>query len=416
MVIMVIITRNTELKKLKTAKGWMLIYGRRKTGKSFLIETFTRWDDYFFIKRGGEIFDKTKKRALNYKEFTVLLEELLKANKKIVIDEFHRLPEDFLDFLHIHSSQGEITLISSTLWLSKKLKEKDSPILGLFHEMPVGLIDERDILRELADYGTPKEVVLLGTYMREPLMLRYLDRKKKAKEMIVNYFEGTKFLVPLLVSSVFQEEDKEFTQTYEGVVRAIADGKVNSREITASLFSRKLIPREEHGYSQQYLANLIKLGLVKKLKVFNSRKFIYANSSPMIDAYFYLDEKYNFSEEGITSKQIGDVLVEITPKYIEDFVGNLLAKCWGLSRDKIISPNLEIDLVLRKFKKLHTVGEVKWKKSISKADIRKIEEKLSRFDCKKVLVIPEKEILKRKPSGIDVITAKDLIKMAQKFQ
>ncbi|GAF71015.1 unnamed protein product, partial [marine sediment metagenome] len=245
MVIMVIITRNIEIKKLKTAKGWKLVYGRRKTGKSFLIENFTKWDNYFFVKRGGEIFDKTKKKNLTYASFIILLEELFKTNKKIVVDEFHRLPKDFLDFLHIHSGQGEITLISSTLWLSKRLQEKDSPILGLFHEILINPIDERDILRELVSYGKPEEIVTLSTYLREPLMLRYLDTN--VKDILTNYFEGTRFLVPLLVTSVFQEEDKEFSQIYEGVVRAIAGGNVNSKNITNFLFSRRLIPREEHG-------------------------------------------------------------------------------------------------------------------------------------------------------------------------
>ena len=40
MVIMVTITRNFELEKLRRAKGWKLVYGRRKTGKSYLIENF----------------------------------------------------------------------------------------------------------------------------------------------------------------------------------------------------------------------------------------------------------------------------------------------------------------------------------------------------------------------------------------
>lgn len=413
MVIMVIITRNIEINKLKKAKGWKLVYGRRKTGKSFLIENFTPWKEYFFVKRGGEIFDKTKKRDLKYQEFIVLFEELLKTNNEIIVDEFHRLPKDFLDFLHIHSNQGKITLISSTLWLIKRLKEKDSPILGLFYEIPISLIDERDILRELAKYKKPEEAVLLSIYMREPLMLRYLDAKNSAEKIIENYFEGTRFLVPLLISSVFQEEDKEFTQTYEGLVRALADRKFNSKEITASLFSRKLIPREEHGYTQQYLANLIKLGLVKKVRIFNSRKFIYANSSPMIDAYFYLDEKYNFSEEEITSQQIKEILEKITPRYVEDFVGDLLAKAWSLTQNKILSPKLEIDLALSKFKKLAAVGEIKWRSNLSKNDIKKIEWKLSNFKCRKILVVPERKVLERDPEGIEVITASDLVKMAQ---
>ena len=84
-------------------------------------------------------------------------------------------------------------------------------------------------------------------------------------------------------------------------------------------------------------------------------------------------------------------------------------------KNKIISPNSEIDIALTKFKKLKVVGEVKWKSKITRKEIRKIEEKLLKFRCKKILIIPKKENLEIKPEKeIETITAEDLIKLAQK--
>ena len=132
----------------------------------------------------------------------------------------------------------------------------------------------------------------------------------------------------------------------------------------------------------------------------------------MIDAYFYLDEKYNFSEEQISQKQILDVLENITPRYIEDFVRVFLAKQWSLSPKKIVSPNLEVDIALTRFKKLEIVGEVKWKKKISRKEVMHIEEKLTEFSCRKILVVPNKKSLEFTPNNIEVLTAKDLVRLA----
>ena len=408
---MVIITRNIELKRIKASKGWILVYGRRKTGKSFLIENFVKWDKYFFVKRSGEIFEKTAKKTLNYSAFIPLLEQLLKDKKRIVIDEFHRLPSDFLDFLHINSGQGNLIAISSTLWLSKRLLEKDSPILGLFSEVPVYLIDERDILAGLKQYAAPEDLILLATYMREPLMLKYI-RKAKPIDILTDYFKATKFLAPLLISSVFLEEDRDFTSIYEGVVRAVAGGRTTSKEITDFLYSQRLIPRPDHGYCQQYLHNLNKIGIIEKNMIFNSKKLYYSNFSPLIDMYFYMDEKYNFSEQELSDKQIKDIIQAVAPKHIEIFVRSLLAKVFELSKSKIVKSGLEIDIALCKFKKLQVVGEVKWRNRLSSAEIKAIEEKLQGFNCRKILVVPNNGVLERKPEGFEVITARDLIKLA----
>ncbi len=64
----------------------------------------------------------------------------------VIIDEFHRLPNDFLDLLHIRSPNN-IVLITSTLHLAKNLLGGKSPILDLFLEFRMDLIDERYTIR-----------------------------------------------------------------------------------------------------------------------------------------------------------------------------------------------------------------------------------------------------------------------------
>ena len=146
-IIMVIIERKEDKKRFRALGDWILVYGRRKTGKTFFIENFTQWDEFFYVRRDRSIFSKKDMKTISYESFLELLKRGLEEGKRIVVDEFHRLPEDFLDFLHALGRKGKLTLISSTLWISKKLLTQKSPILGLFSEFPLGLIDERDILR-----------------------------------------------------------------------------------------------------------------------------------------------------------------------------------------------------------------------------------------------------------------------------
>lgn len=117
-IIIMIIKRPTDERRFNTLGDWILVYGRRKTGKTFFIEKFTEWDEFFHVKRDRTIFSKKERKVISYETLTTLLERVLEE-KRVVIDEFHRLPEDFLDFLQTLGRKGKLTLISSTLWISK---------------------------------------------------------------------------------------------------------------------------------------------------------------------------------------------------------------------------------------------------------------------------------------------------------
>ncbi|MEM0376401.1 MAG: hypothetical protein QXI90_01290 [Thermofilum sp.] len=43
-----IIERPEEVRRISELKKWVLVYGRRKTGKTFLVSNFVKYDEYFF--------------------------------------------------------------------------------------------------------------------------------------------------------------------------------------------------------------------------------------------------------------------------------------------------------------------------------------------------------------------------------
>ena len=255
---MVIVTRSIDENNIRKLKPPLLIYGRRKTGKTFLVKKLFRNSYYFFVKRDKTIFWENKRETISYKELVRILE--LEKNKTIVIDEFHRLGDSFLDSLHSEQPKN-LVLATSTLYLAKQLVGKRSPILGLFLEYRLDLIDERDIILNLKDYiKGEKELIEKSVFLREPILLKWHNLD------LADIINHSKLTVPALIGEVFLEEDRVFSERYDGIIRAIASGKTTLSEITSYLFSRGLIEAQNPSPVKPYLANLLNLGILKRYK------------------------------------------------------------------------------------------------------------------------------------------------------
>ncbi len=355
---MVIIKRE-ESKLIDKTNKWILLYGRRKTGKTFLVKNFVKYDEYFFVKRDRTIING---KPLSYETFTELLKEYIKNNKTVVIDEFHRLGDGFLDFLHSLGKGGKLILISSTLHLSRKILTSNSPLLGLVAEISLGLIPLNLCFKEISKLGfNKKEALELAVFCREPITIDYIKRKKKAREIIKEILFTTKHQVPAFLGEIFLEEEKSLSKVYEGILRAVSVGKNKAGEIANYLFSRKLIKKESSTMIQQYLKNLLDLGILKKVFIFNKKDYVYDLISPLMKLYFYADEKYNFTEEASMEKA-KLILDELMPKIIESNVREFIANKYGLREAILSEKDREIDLFLLKFKKPYLIGEVKWGK------------------------------------------------------
>jgi hypothetical protein len=98
---MVIVTRTTDIERMKKLKLPLLVFGRRKTGKTFLVRNIFADAYYFFVRRDRSIHFETKNKTITYEELITIMEEV--KNKVLVIDEFHRLPNQFLDYIHMKS-------------------------------------------------------------------------------------------------------------------------------------------------------------------------------------------------------------------------------------------------------------------------------------------------------------------------
>ncbi len=386
------IIERVEASSINGIKKWVFIFGRRKTGKTFLVRNFIEHDEYFFVKKDKGIVSGEADKEIGYETFMEIVKRALSENKTIVVDEFHRLGEDFLEFLHYTEKRGKIILISSTLNLSKKLLGNKSAILGLFAEVPIGLLKLPDVIKTLKKYRLDKKSLLeLAVFLREPLAIDYFSPGKDSRATIVDILAGSIKSMPALIGEIFTEEEKSSSSVYEGILKAIGSGHYVSTEISSCLFSKKLIKKDDPSIIQQYLLNLVDFGIIKKIKVYEKNKFVYRHVSPLARLYYYAEEKYNVSERAVNKAEIGRVVDELLPKIIEDSVREFLAELLGLEECVYETKGFDIDVCLLRFKKIDTAAEIKWKAIVGKEEISKAAENLGKTGCKeKFLFVPDK--------------------------
>ncbi len=402
------IIQRSEINEIKKIKKWLLIYGRRKTGKTFLVQNFLNYDEYFFVKRDKTIISEKDQKEINYETLTTLIERGVSNGNTIAIDEFHRLGEDFSDFLHYTEKKGKIILISSTLYLSKKMFASKSPVLGFFAEIPIAIIDLEDTLKALKKFNMDKKRLLeMAILFKEPLAIEYFDKKEDPRKTIAKIITYSTKTIPALIGEIFTEEERSISAIYEGVLRAIANGKTVSGEISSYLFSRKAIKKDDPSLIQQYLKNLMEFGIIKRIKVYQRKKLVYKHVSPLARIFYYADEKYNISERNLNEKEIKRIVDEIMPRIVEDNVREFLSERLGLEETVVQAKDFDVDGCLLKFKKPEVALEVKWRQ---KVNINEISKNLKKVNAKRhLLFVPDKRKIGVIDKNLEVVDILDFI-------
>ena len=366
---MIILRR--ELESFVRNYGWGLLYGRRKTGKTFYMRERGRYDHYFVASRTGTVRELRENETFTKTEFLKLFPRIL--GESVVVDEFHRLGEEFFTLLQGLAGEGRLMIITSTLHLAKKLLSSGSPLLGLFEEKKVGLISPLDLLRT----GLQMEEAVL--YQEPSLVGRALPTK--------NFVRG-------IVGEIFNEEERRLTKVYEGILSAVASGKNKSGEISSYLFSHGLLEKDDPSLIQTHLYYLTEMGFLEKVEVLSKKKrFYYRHVSPALEFGFYLAEKYGWFDIDLPQSFIERVWRERFPFFVERFAERYFSELLGFRPVKILKP--EVDIALVRFKKLVFLGEVKWKERVTRKEVREVEVKFGEVESKfgeverKVLVVPE---------------------------
>ena len=370
---MIIITRPELDRVLERNK--ILLFGRRKTGKTFYSRYKKQGWEYYIFTRGGNVLEWSTKETLDMRTFM----RTVSHKNSVIVDEFHRAPEEFFSFVQAGGLPENTVLITSTMHYYRHVKTVNSPILGMFSEFQVDLVHPVDLLAHPWENLDKKTVERIFFY-QEPTQIG-----KTLEEIVLN----AKYFVPALVGEILEEEDRTHSERFDGILEAVAVGKNTLTEISGYLHSKKIITTQSTSLITPYVKTLIDVGLLERVKLYGAKKrSIYTVSSPLIDLTYYLNGKYGFYDVDLPWDFIQKVLEKKVGFYAERFFERALSRIFGLQTVKIMKP--EIDIALVSFGKIRIVAEVKWKNRIKKSEVREAEAKLAQTGAeRRMLIVPD---------------------------
>ncbi len=331
-------------------RGWLLVYGRRKVGKTFMLKRI-RHDLYITITRSGRAIiseeivdvDDAVKEALRE----------LKGGGIVVVDEFQRMEEHYWDLLSQPHPNGRLILSGSSLRVVSKVLGSRSPLLGLLEPFKVEIIAFHDVLLSLKPKD--RDGLLWSVLLRDPWIIPMVDLKSKPEDFIGQRAEGLYMSARGLVGEVFSDEERELTKLYEAVLLLLGEGVWNLKEMAGILTSRGMI--EGVSSITAVLDRLVNMGLVKKVRAWRSRgRYFYRHSSPLLSVLFYLESKYGVSD-GYRPKS--QAVSSVLGRELEQSVGELLAAWHGGELAYHRSPEGDLDVVVLRGKKVLAAYEVK---------------------------------------------------------
>jgi len=358
-----------ECKALKEHReGWLLVYGRRKTGKTWLLRNCMEWDLYAHVSHAGKcVVDSGEgPRLMDLDECFRLVEEELRRGGLVIVDEFQRLPLEYWDlvaFLH-GRSDGLMVACGSSHSLVHKVFEPRSPLLGIFQAFHVDIASIWDAAASLYRAGlNPRLSLLWAPLVRDPWILAHLNPEGEPWETLS---EKARSIVPIargLVGEVFAEEGRSLTRTYEAVLELLAHRVWKASEIAHHLHAQGLISSPSPGVATGILTVLEKIGLVKGLPLWRTRgaRRYYRHRSTLVSLLYRLS---SIVDAGLTPSA-GQIRSWYGVEAQFD-IGELLARYHGLRQAYSILPEGEdIDVVL-----LDKKGRPEWGYEVKTGKIR----------------------------------------------
>ena len=407
------IIKRKEEKKLRDSKGWILVYGRRKVGKSFLIKRAIKWDLYITITRSRDAIVESEGDVLRVElsEGVKRAVKYLKEDKTVVIDEFQRLPEFLWDEIALLHPSGRLILAGSSHGIVKKVLDRRSPLLGLVNPIKMGIISYSDAVSALSSRIDAEKALLWGVLIRDPWIIPFSRIENDPVLFLVNNAEQLVISSSGLVGEVFTEEDRALTALYEAVLRLLAEGVWSPSEIAGILSSRGMIEGGAPAVTG-VLDKLVKMGLVDKIRLWKTRRsrVYYRHSSPLLSMIYYLDQKFGVSD-GYRVKE-GPVR-SVFGREVEYCIAEMLSSELDGMPGFHVSPEGDVDVIVFRGGNAIFGYEVKMG-VIERGEARRAIDRIHKLGIPRAGLISIKE----KPPGVEgafqLIGPEDLVKIAEK--
>ncbi len=379
-----------------------VIYGRRRVGKTALINQFIRDKNAIYFmgvesnaKQNLENFSKNImelgtgiQAETAFVSFQAALEYVFKLAEKerliLVIDEYPyvaRSSKSLASTLQLlidkYKDCSKLMLIlcgSSMSYMEDHVLAYKAPLYGRrTSQMKIVPFDFADTCRYFKNFPGEDKALIYGMVGGTPQYLLQMDDRLSIEDNIKNTF-----LNP--TSSLFEEPENLLKQEvrepalYNAIITAIATGASRMAEISAKV-------GEDTSVCATYLKNLVALGLIQKDTPYGektSRKSIYVIADNMFRFWYrFVPENHSIIGRGAVdlaykriepylSDYMGKVFEEICKQYLwkmllsgeSEVEFKELGRWWGT--DPSTRSQMEIDIMGVQDKNTALFGECKW--------------------------------------------------------
>lgn len=302
-----------------------ILYGRRRVGKTTLLNEFSRDKDVIFYsaeqsndklnleKFSALVFDFYGETVLeSFSSWTNAISYIDKRQEKsrllLILDEFPYLarknPSLLSELQHLidhRLKEGRLFLILSGSYMGfmeKEVLSVKSPLYGRrTAQLHMKTFPYKTSLSFMRGFKAEEQLIFYGAYGGTPLYLEQINPENSLEENIKNSFlKVTSYLYeePLLL---LRQEVQE-PGTYSAIIEAIAGGASKANEISTKI-------GEENAKTLKYSKTLCDLGILYKETPFgekeSSRRSIYGISDLMFRFWYrYVFRNRTLIETGAT--------------------------------------------------------------------------------------------------------------------
>lgn len=430
------IGRHKELETLeklynKNSFEFMVIYGRRRVGKTTLINEFIKDKKAIFYpgidsneKQNLELFSNSIMSVLSGMETNTVFKDFSDAfnyiyemsqNERIVlvIDEYPYLANcysgissllaSFIDHKFLHSKLYLILCGSSLSFMENQVLGYQSPLYGRrTGQMKIKPFTFAECSQYYHNFNKYDLVIAYGITGGIPLYMSKLDDNISIEENIKdNFFDTSSYLFEE-PSNLIKQECREPMQ-YNAIIKSIATGSTKIGEISGTS------GLNDTSATSNYITKLMSLGIIEKeypFKTDTTRKTIYKLADSMFQFWYRFvptnlsliqqgakDKVYNRVEKQLPA-YIGFVFEEICKQYLwqENLNGNLpieftnLGRWWG--NDPVEKKQTEIDIIADNEVNEAIFAECKWtNEAVGEAELKDLNHQSTLFHYRRNILI-----------------------------
>ncbi len=381
---------------------FVVIYGRRRVGKTALINQFIRNKKAIYFmgveSNARQNLENLSRNILEYSakgqegsvflSFQTALEHVFQLAKEerlvLAIDEYpylarssRSLASTFQFLIDRYKDESRLMLIlcgSSMSYMEDHVLAYKAPLYGRrTAQMKIQPFDFADTCRYFENFSGEDKALIYGIVGGTPQYLLQMDDRLSVEDNIKNTF-----LNP--TSSLFEEPENLLKQEvrepalYNAIITAIATGSSRMAEISTKV-------GENTSVCASYLKNLIALGLVRRESPYGekaSRKSIYSIDDNMFRFWYRFIPEYS----SVIARGAADMAYRRMEPHLSDYMGNVfeeickqylwkllldgkspvefkeLGRWWGT--DPSAHSQAEIDIMGDQDKDTALFGECKW--------------------------------------------------------